>query len=117
LIVWRWVIAIRRSHLARGLIGEQRRPLFGGRVRHPHVALEIVEGGVWIPSVISTLSFEVLSDVPTELCYHVRQLLGCNRILVCIEVAAPPRLRSERKDGSQHNAKNIDERHPIQINE
>lgn len=68
-------IAIRRPHLARRLVCEQRRPLFCGRVRHAHIALEIVERGVWIPGVVGSLGFEVVSNVLAKLCRHVRQLL------------------------------------------
>ena len=80
-------IAIRRSHLTRRLVGKQPRPLFGGRVRHPHVALKIVERGVWVLGVIGSLGPEMISDVPMELCRHGRQLLGSDWVFILFGLA------------------------------
>jgi len=51
------------------------------------MALEIVERGVRVLGVISALDLKIVSDVPTELCRHVRQLLDRDWVFVLFGLA------------------------------
>jgi hypothetical protein len=54
------------------------------------VALKIVERGVRVLGVVGSLGCEMISDVPTELCCHVYQLLGSDWIFVLFFMRLAP---------------------------